>query len=98
MATKVGLIKGRHTLPMEVTEYIFDGPIPGDYLTDKRWLYENAKNAVLRLGKVSTLEIYVTGLTQALIATFNACRELGIKVVCVHYDRATRGWWWQEVL
>ena len=33
------------------------------------------------------LDLYVTGLTMALVAALNACRKLGIVVTLYHYDR-----------
>lgn len=94
---KVGLIKGRHTLPPDVKEYIFTRALTSEEMTDNTWLYLHASEALARL-KPDVVEIYVTGLTQALIAVLNVCRAHRIKAVCVHYNRETGGWWKQEVL
>ncbi len=94
---EVGLIKGRHALPPQVTEYIYESSITSDHLVDDEWLYQTAKNALLRLDVHKEVMIYVTGLTQALIATLNACRANGVKVYLVHYDREKKSWWTQGV-
>ena len=44
------------------------------------------------------LDLYVTGLTMALIAALNACRKLGIAVTLHHYDRNTGGYYPQTVV
>lgn len=98
MIQQIGLIKGRHALPPQINGYVFNGPIPGDRLVDDKWLYQTAENALLRLDVRREVMIYVTGLTQALIAVLNACRAHGIKVYLVHYDRAKKSWWTQTVL
>lgn len=97
MVKKVGLIKGRHALPPDVTEYIYDGALPGERLTNDKWLTDYAENALKRIGATDEVMIYVTGLTQALIATLNACRALGIRVCLAHYDREGKSWWVQWV-
>jgi len=97
MVKKVGLIKGRHALPPDVKDYIFEGALPSEHIVDNAWLTESAKKALLRLGVRDEVLIYVTGLTQALIATLNACRAYGIKVYLMHYDRESKGWWAQGV-
>lgn len=98
MIKQIGLIKGRHVLPPQVKGYVYDGPIPSEHLVDDRWLYETAENALQRHAVEGEVMIYVTGLTQALIATLNACRAHGIKVYLVHYDREKKSWWTQGVL
>lgn len=43
------------------------------------------------------VNLYVTGLTVALIAALNVCRLQGISVTLWHYDRETNGYFSQEV-
>ena len=43
------------------------------------------------------LNLYVTGLTVALIAALNVCRENNIKVTLYHFDRETNTYFAQEV-
>lgn len=47
---------------------------------------------------IDRLRLYVTGLSVALVAALNACRELGIAVELLHYDRETGTYYGQEVL
>lgn len=44
------------------------------------------------------LDLYVTGLTVALVAVLNACRCLGIQVTLYHYNRDTGTYFSQPVL
>ena len=46
---------------------------------------------------ITKLNLYVTGLTVALIAVLNATRELGIKVTLWHFDRESGKYYCQEV-
>lgn len=43
------------------------------------------------------LDLYVTGLTVALIAVLNVCRQEGIKVTLYHFNRETGTYYPQEV-
>lgn len=47
--------------------------------------------------QVEKLDLYVTGLTAALIAVINAARELGVTVTLWHFDRETGDYYKQEV-
>lgn len=93
MIRKVGLCAARHEMPVQ--EFIFK-EIPADRVTDPEWLEETASGYLSRLG-VQEVEVYVTGLTVALIAALNAARELGIKVTLYHFDRDTGKYFRQEV-
>ena len=44
-----------------------------------------------------SLDLYVTGLTVALVAVLNVCREEGIKVTLYHFNRETGTYYAQEV-
>lgn len=94
---KVGLIKGRHSLPAEVRDYIFEHDIPQDHVTDAEYMSDIAEDFI-RHFKPQFLEIYVTGFTPALCAVLKACRAYNISVSCWHYDRESRTFWKQEVL
>ena len=91
---RMALCKGRHDMPSEVQEAIFDcevNPLDTDGLL-KEVLQSN------KLDNIDVLVIYVTGLTVALIAVLNACRMLGIKVFLKHYNRDNNSYYTQEVL
>lgn len=51
----------------------------------------------LQLDPDLTINIYVTGLTVALIAALNVCRHEGLKVTIYHYDRESGEYFPQEV-
>lgn len=105
---EVGLIKGRHQMPVE--DYICEeikNPSDWSEITDKggswvRWKlfcgnpYEYDEYHI---------HIYVTGLTAVLIAVLNeirtVIRETGIKGVSVtlkHYDTVAEKYWDQKVV
>lgn len=43
------------------------------------------------------LELYVTGLSVALVSVLNVCRILNINVLLYHYNRDTDNYYKQEV-
>ena len=89
---RVGLIKGRHDIPVD--RYIFDKI---DDVTDQETLMNIAYHFIKKID-ADVLEIYVTGLTVALIATLNVCKILGVQAVLYHYDRESETYYEQEVL
>lgn len=46
---------------------------------------------------ITKLNLYVTGLTVALVAVLNATRELGVEVILWHFDRESGEYYKQEV-
>lgn len=44
-----------------------------------------------------SLDLYVTGLTVALVAVLNVCREEGVKVTLHHFNRENGTYYAQEV-
>ena len=52
----------------------------------------------LRIAENVHINLYVTGMTVALIATLNACKGEGVSVTLYHYDRDTGNYFPQEVL
>lgn len=55
------------------------------------------REAAKQLRGVFTLNLYVTGLTVALVAVLNVCRERKINVTLYHYNRKTGNYYPQEV-
>ena len=51
----------------------------------------------LQLDPDLKINIYVTGLTVALIAALNVCRHEGLKVTLYHYDKESGEYFSQEV-
>ena len=43
------------------------------------------------------LDVYVTGLTVALVEVINFCSLYGIKLVLYHYDKYTKNYYTQDV-
>lgn len=43
------------------------------------------------------INLYVTGLTVALVAVLNVCKQEGVKVTLQHYNRETGKYYSQEV-
>ena len=87
----MSLCEGRHEIPQAI-----DGSIFGTEL-DPLDLSGMEREASEQLRGVFTLNLYVTGLTVALVAVLNVCREQKIKVTLYHYNRETGDYYPQEV-
>ena len=70
--------------------------IPSAHMADGEYLKSIAESFIERFSP-SLLEIYVTGFTPALCAVLSVCKARDIKVICWHYDRATDGFWRQDI-
>ncbi len=91
----LGLCQGRHSIP-QVTEYIFTqevNPLDVDGLT------RQAVTNLFKLKKqgVTTINLYVTGLTVALVAVINAAITHGITLILWHFDRESGNYYPQEL-
>lgn len=89
---KVGMIAGRH--PMPVNTYIFDN-VYGKMLTDFNRQYDFAYNRIKELvdnhygsdyDGCKILVMYVTGLTSVLATIIKACMDLKINLRLLHYN------------
>lgn len=91
-----GLCEGRHEIN-GVTEYIFGNTIADP--TDTEGLKREALAFFVDNGVKSTesINIYVTGLTVALIAAINAAKGIGASVTLYHFDRETGNYFEQSV-
>lgn len=87
------LCSGRHNIKEAEDGAIFD--VIQDP-TDVKGLERCALKKLLDLD-IRYLNLYVTGLTVALIASLNACKKLDIKVTLWHFDRETDTYFSQEV-
>ena len=87
----MALCQGRHEIP-EAT----DGSIFGNEL-DPLAVEKMETEALRKLEGLQSLNLYVTGLTVALVATLNACRTLDINVTLYHFDRTSNTYYSQEV-
>lgn len=92
---KVQLCESRHVVLGDIDGYIFPNTI--EDVTNVMELEEIALNSITKLGETSHLDIYVTGLTVALIATLNVARKCNIDVTLLHYDRENGKYFSQHV-
>lgn len=67
----------------------------GYLMSDPDWDGEDMEPLIIRKGV--TINLYVTGLTVALIATINVCRREGLNVTLWHYNRETDSYYPQNV-
>ena len=89
----MSLCKGRHEIHEAVDGSIFGTEV--DPL-DVEGLQAQAMETLFAL-EIRHLDLYVTGLTVALIAALNACRSLGITVTLWHFNRETGKYYSQDV-
>ena len=89
----MSLCKGRHEIPEAVDGSIFGTEV--DPL-NVEGLQAQAMETLSAL-EIRHLDLYVTGLTVALIAALNACRSLGITVSLWHFNRDTGKYYSQDV-
>lgn len=94
---KLGLCKGRHEIP-EISNYIFEMEVNP---LDIEGLESQALEIIMKYfpyylheGK---LELYVTGLTVALISVLNVCKKNGIEVTLFHFNRESGNYYQQQV-
>lgn len=90
---KLGLCAGRHTID-NIQGYIFEEIKD---VTNAGALFNEAY-ANLKELEDGKLELYVTGLTVALIEVLNACKFLNIKVELYHFNRETNSYFKQNVI
>lgn len=90
---KVALCKGRHRFPRDCKGYIFPNRV------DPCDLYELDKEVADRFHKVPyRLDVYVTGLTMALVAVMNYCYKNNIWLTLWHYNSDTGKYFPQSVV
>ena len=88
---KMCLCEGRHEIPGAE-----DGAIFGNFLNplDIEGMRETVSG---KLADVKCLNLYVTGLTVALVEVINFCHATGVRLTLWHFDRETGGYYPQEV-
>ena len=86
----LGLCEGRHSIP-EVQDYIFSNNINPTNLS------EMAETCHNRLKECNQLDLYVTGLTVALVSVINYCCINHIPLTLYHFDRETNSYYPQYV-
>jgi hypothetical protein len=92
-ALKVGLIEGRHSMPVD--EYIFETLPREGSLADKiPKLTEKASEWIASKGNVK-IDLYVTGMTPVLTAFLRAWgNQTGLSLL--HFDASTNDYWREE--
>lgn len=87
----MSLCAGRHEYPAQVSGSIF-----GQNLNplDLAGMREDAEKA---LAGVVALDLYVSGLTIALVEVISVCRAHGITLTLWHFDRNTGSYYPQTV-
>lgn len=98
---KVGLVKGRHDLPVD--EYIFEeikDPSDIEMIEKQAGAWLSSKFNPWTYYKDTTLVIYVTGLTVALVSVIKTMILGGFSVNLdlMHYDKATDKYIRQKII
>lgn len=85
------LCKGRHVTPADMA--VFENTLDP---TDVDGLYSAAWDAIPE--DCEALDIYVTGLTVAMLAVVKVCEQRQIDLTAWHYDRNADQYYPQEIL
>ena len=85
---------GRHDIPQAIDGSIFPNQIDPLNVTGMEAMAE----AKLSSLEIKHLDLYVTGLTVAVVAVINSCHRLGITVTLFHHDRESGQYYSQEVV
>jgi hypothetical protein len=94
----VGLIKGRHEIPEVNGLYIFNEPInPTDVIGINEIAIDHIKQLFSNPDEERSMNLYVTGLTVALVSVINVCRMYHIKLILWHYNKNTNRYFPQVV-
>ena len=88
----VTLCEGRHSIPEAVDGSIFPNTVNP---TDLDGLYNTAAK---ELDGVKKVNVYVTGMTQALVAVIKVCLKENISLTVMYYDRDTGNYIPDEIM
>lgn len=107
----IGLCEGRHSIPEVTDGYIYPSEVNPTDLRELNSIavdslmnlcereYNKAKEIVEYSHRLDfKLNLYVTGLTVALIEVLNVCKMYDIQVTLYHYDRETGTYYPQNVI
>lgn len=94
----MSLCKGRHEIIQAEDGSIFDTEVDPLDVTGLQNIAMHVLLALKKNHKVEKLNLYVTGLSVALVAVINACKLLHIQLVLWHYNRDADDYYSQEVL
>jgi hypothetical protein len=87
----MALCEGRHSVPGATDGAIFPGVV------DPLDLSGQAAVVAAALEGVQELNLYVTGLTVALVTVINHCRQQGVRLTLWHFNRDTGDYFPQAV-
>lgn len=102
----IATCEGRHAIAPAVDGAVFGNEIAPEDLINPEKLKSQAAialhNAVsAKLADIQaddvTVNLYITGLTVAVIAAISAAKEAGYNVVCFHYDRNSGNYYPQYI-
>ena len=92
----MGLCEGRHAIPQVKDGYFFPSEVNP---TDIDGLWDIACNKLLPYSNENiAINLYVTGLTVALVTVINICMSRKINLTLYHYNRDTNDYFPQEVV
>ena len=97
LCLSMALCQGRHSIPQATDGSIFGNevdPLDVQGLEKTAFSVLSAYNAE---ADFVVLDLYVTGLTVALIAVVNVCQQLNIVLRLKHFNRETGEYYTQEV-
>lgn len=89
---EMALCEGSHEIPKAVDGAIFPQQLNPLDLVGMR------TTAAAKLAGVEALDLYVTGLTVALVEVINFCRANGASLTLWHFDRGTGDYYPQAVV
>ena len=102
----IAVCEGRHAIAPAVDGAVFGNEIAPEDLINPNKLKNQAtvtlnnavaaKSADVQAADV-TVNLYITGLTVAVIAAISAAKEAGYTVVCYHYDRNSGNYYPQYI-
>ena len=92
MNYKFGLCAGRHEIP-QVQDFIFNEVLDP---TDFDGMLKTARETIP--ADADSIEVFVTGLTPAMLAVARVCFERQADLIAWHYDRDAGDYKSQEVL
>lgn len=85
MAIKIGLIRGRHKMPVDM--YIIDEEIKNVF--DYDYLRKKITKRIETMKISERLEVYVTGLSPVLAEVIVCCQKKAIPLSLMHYNFET---------
>lgn len=93
-----GLCESRHQID-KVNEYIFNSNFfkEENSIFDYDRMFTQIDNMFKHITKDDTIDLYVTGLTSALVAVINYCNYHYIQLTLYHYDKNTGDYCSQNV-